>query len=169
MEATLNSLKYFSNLGFGGSNIGDRAASIIRDSIKRNYTKISNDPDSTLPFFYSYKYLLEGNALINALHSAHAAVNKDNFGKSLDNKGGGSIICGALSENILTLVSCGNCQAYLYRKGHLSQEILADSLANLSRDRHDTFFQTSPMSAIGLFEDLHFQVREIKLPVGMRF
>lgn len=152
--------------GFGGSNIGDRAALMIRDSLKRNYTKIASDPEATLPFFYSYKYIIEGNALINALHTAHKNVTKDNETRSLDTRGGGSVICGALSENILTLISSGNCQAYLYRKGHLSIEMLADSMNSLSRDRSSNFFQTAPMSGIGLFEDLHFQVREIKLAQG---
>lgn len=43
--------------GFGGSNIGDKAASMVRDSLKRSFTKIASDPDSTLPFYFSHKYL----------------------------------------------------------------------------------------------------------------
>lgn len=152
--------------GFGGSNIGDRAAQIIRDSLKRSYTKISHDPDSTLPFFYSHKYLIEGNALINALHVAHQNVTKENLNKSMNQRGGGSVLSAALAENILTLVSTGNCGAYLYRKGHLSIELIPDSLKSLSRDRFTSYLHTSPLSGIGLFEDLHYQAKELKIADG---
>jgi serine/threonine protein phosphatase PrpC len=152
--------------GFGGSNIGDRAASMIRDQLKRSYTKIAIDPEATLPFFYSHKYLIEGNALINALHTAHQNLSRDNEDKSMDKRGGGSVIAGALAENVLTLVSTGNCVAYLYRKGHLSLEVLSDSLANLSRDSFQSYLHSVPMSGIGLFEDLHYSVRELKMAAG---
>jgi serine/threonine protein phosphatase PrpC len=152
--------------GFGVSNIGDKAAVMIRDTIKRSYTKISHDPDSTLPFFFSHKYLIEGNALINALHNAHQNVTRENESKSMNNRGGGSVISAAMAENVLTLVSTGNCGAYLYRKGHLSCEILPDSLRSLSRDRFSSFLHTVPMSGVGLFEDLHYQVKELKIAAG---
>lgn len=152
--------------GFGGSNIGDRVAMMVRDSLKRSYTKIAVDPEATLPFFYSHKYLIEGNALINAFHTAHQNVNRDNEEKSMDNRGGASVIAAALAENILTLVSIGNCVAYLYRKGHLSVEVLPDSLASLSRDTFQSHLHSVPMSGIGLFEDLHYSVRELKVTEG---
>lgn len=152
--------------GFGGSNIGDRAAGIIRDSLKKSYTKIAADPDSTLPFFFSQKYLIEGNALINAFHVAHQNVLRDNENKSMNNRGGASVIGAALAENILTVVSTGNCSAYLYRKGHLSNEVLPDSLGSVSRDRFSSYLHTAPTSGIGLFEDLHYQVRELKISAG---
>ncbi|MGZ3787113.1 MAG: PP2C family protein-serine/threonine phosphatase [Bacteriovorax sp.] len=152
--------------GFGGSNIGDRAASMVRDTLKRSYTKIANDPDSTLPFFFSHKYLIEGNALINALHLAHQNVSRENENKSMNNRGGASVIGGALAENVLTLVSTGNCSAYLFRKGTLSIEVLPDSLIDVSRDRFASFLHTAPMSGIGLFEDLHYQVKELKISAG---
>lgn len=152
--------------GFGGSNIGDRAAMMIRDTLKRSYTKIAVDPEATLPFFYSNKYLIEGNALINAFQTAHQNVNRDNEKKNLDNRGGGSAIAAAVAENILTLVSTGNCVAYLYRKGHLSIEVLPDSLAGLSRDSYQSYLHSVPMSGIGLFEDLHYNVRELKVTEG---
>lgn len=152
--------------GFGGSNIGDRVAMMVRDSLKRSYTKIAVDPEATLPFFYSHKYLIEGNALINAFHTAHQNVNRDNEEKSMDNRGGASVIAAALAENILTLVSTGNCVAYLYRKGHLSVEVLPDSLASLSRDTFQSHLHSVPMSGIGLFEDLHYSVRELKVTEG---
>lgn len=152
--------------GFGGSSVGDRAAMMIRDNLKRSYTKISIDPDATLPFFYSHKYLIEGNALINAFYNAHQSITRDNEKKNLDNRGGGSVIATAISENILTMVSTGNCVAYLYRKGNLQLEVLPDSLASLSRDSFGSHLHSVPMSGIGLFEDLHYSVRELKVAEG---
>jgi serine/threonine protein phosphatase PrpC len=152
--------------GFGGSGIGDRASKIIRDSLKRSYAKVSSDPDSTLPFFFSHKYLIEGNALINALHLAHQNVSRDNSSKSMNNRGGASVLAAAMSENLVSLISTGNCGAYLYRKGNLSCEILPDSLQSLSRDHFSTYLHTAPMSGVGLFEDLHFQMKELKISPG---
>ncbi|MDO9181113.1 MAG: SpoIIE family protein phosphatase [Bacteriovorax sp.] len=152
--------------GFGGSNIGDKAAKMIRDNLKRSYTKIANDIDATLPFFFSHKYLIEGNALINALHVAHQVISKENETKAMNSRGGASVLCAAMAENILTLVSTGNCSAYLYREGHFSCEILPDSLMSLSRDRYSSFHHAIPMSGVGLFEDLHYQVKELKIKSG---
>ncbi len=152
--------------GFGGSNIGDRAAAMVRDTLKRSYTKIAVDPEATLPFFYSHKYLIEGNALINAFHTAHQNINRDNEKKNMDERGGASVLAAALSENILTMVSTGNCVAYLYRKGHLSVEVIPDSLANVSRDTFQSYLHSVPMSGIGLFEDIHYNVRELKVTEG---
>jgi serine/threonine protein phosphatase PrpC len=152
--------------GFGGSNIGDKSAALIRDSLKHSYSKIASDPDSTLPFFFSHKYLIEGNALINAFHTAHQRMTKENEGKNMFSRGGGSVIGAALAENILTLVSTGNCSAYLYRKGRFSIEMLPDSLKSVSRDRFNSYLHSAPMSGVGLFEDLHYQVKELKISVG---
>jgi len=163
VEADLTNNLFLIIDGFGGSNIGDRAAAMICDNIKRSYTKISIDPDSTLPFFYSHKYLIEGNALINAFLSAHQVMNRDNEKKSLDQRGGASVIAAAIAENIVTLVSTGNSIAYLYRKGTLTQELLPDSLLSVCRDNFEGHHQSMPMSGIGLFEDLHYSVRELKL------
>lgn len=152
--------------GFGGSNIGDRAAAMICETIKRSFTKISIDPDATLPFYFSQKYLIEGNALINAFLNAHQAMNRDNEDKNLDQRGGGSVVAASVAENVVTLVSTGNSIAYLYRKGKLTQELLPDSLLSLSRDNFGSYRQSMPMSGIGLFEDLHYTVRELKLSNG---
>ena len=53
--------------GFGGSGVGDKVVREIKDNIKRFYTQIASDINATMPFFYSPKYLIEGNALINSL------------------------------------------------------------------------------------------------------
>jgi serine/threonine protein phosphatase PrpC len=140
--------------GFGGSNIGDRAALSAKDHIKKFFGKISKDPESTLPFFYSHKYLLETNALINAFRGAHEQVSKENLSRSLNNRGGASVLALALAGNMVSIVATGNCQAVLFRKENLITQMIPDSYAN------------APMSGIGLFEDFHYQVSEFKILPG---
>lgn len=152
--------------GFGGSGIGDRTVGIIKESIKNIFIRIGGDPDSTFPFFYSPKYLIEGNALINAMNYAHSVILKENTDKEMSMRGGASGIGAALAENIMTFVSTGNCVVYLYRKGILEPIILPDSLSSLSRDNYESYFQTSPMSGFGLFEDFHVQIRELRVHEG---
>ncbi len=152
--------------GFGGAGIGDRAVGIIKESVKNIYTRIGTDPDATFPFFYSPKYLIEGNALINAMNYAHSVILKENANKEMSERGGASGIGAALSENIITFASVGNCVAYLYRKGILEPIVLPDSLSSLSRDNYESYFQTAPMSGFGLFEDFHLQVRELRIHPG---
>jgi serine/threonine protein phosphatase PrpC len=152
--------------GFGGSNIGDNTALLAKEIIKRSYTKIASDPDSTLPFFYTHKYLIEGNALINSLQAAHQAILRENDSKSLSQKGGASVLVGAMAENVMTFASTGNCNLFLYRQGHLKQIIIPDTIETLSRNRSSNYFLTMPMSGLGLFEDLHYQIKEVKITEG---
>lgn len=149
--------------GFGGSNAGDKAVELLKNNIKDFYTKLSDDPDSTLPFFYSYKYLLEGNALINAIQNAHKVLLKDNASKDLSKRGGAAAICSSLSENIMTLVSVGNCASYLFRNGTLSPITHPDTMGQLSKDNFNFHLLSCPMSGFGLFEDLHTEVREVRV------
>ena len=37
--------------GFGGSSVGDKAVQFVKDTVKKFYTKVGGDPDSTLPFY----------------------------------------------------------------------------------------------------------------------
>ena len=149
--------------GYGGSNIGDKAVASLKKDIKTFYTKFGADPNATMPFFYSPKYNLEGNALINALHNAHKSLKDENIKKEYVQRGGSSIIAGGLSDQLLTLVSIGNCASFLYRKNHLEIITIPDSLATLTQEKFRAYLQTAPLSGLGLFEDLHMEVKELKL------
>lgn len=149
--------------GLGGSGIGDKGVDLIKESMQTFYTKTSTDPDSTLPFFYSPRYLLEGNALINAMHYSHALLKKENEKKELSFRGAASGIGMSLGRNVLTFSSVGNCAAYLYRKGILEQLIRSDSFFALASDASPSPFQNLPMSAFGLFDDLHLNNSELRV------
>ncbi|MFI5390421.1 MAG: PP2C family protein-serine/threonine phosphatase [Bacteriovoracales bacterium] len=152
--------------GYGGSGIGDKSCQSLKRDLKAFYTKFAEDPDSTMPFFFSPKYNLEGNALINSLHSAHKSLKDENLKKEYALRGGASIIAGALSEQLLTMVSIGNCLSLLYRKNHLEIITKPDSLATLTQDKFKAHLQTTPLSGLGLFEDLYMNIKELKILEG---
>lgn len=147
--------------GFGGSGIGDVVAKETIENVSKFYTKIGGDEDSTFPFSFSHKYLIEGNALINALQYTNKQICEKNISKAMNDRGGASGIFVAQSDRVLNIVSVGNCQAHLYRMGRLIPLVLPDSLELLGRDLSKREFYTSPLSGLGLFEDLHLQCKEI--------
>ncbi|MBT7608750.1 MAG: SpoIIE family protein phosphatase [Bacteriovoracaceae bacterium] len=149
--------------GFGGSNVGDETVKVAKETIKKFYTKIGGDPDSTLPFYYSHKYLLEGNALINSMHYAHATIKDMNLDKEMNQRGGASVIGASVADNIMTLVSTGNCLCYLSRRGNLSLVSRPDGQLYLGHDDYEAHFHCAPTSGLGLFEDLHLKVDEIRI------
>lgn len=152
--------------GFGGAGIGDKATKESKETIKTFYTRISSDPDSTLPFFYSYKYLIEGNALINAFHCSHSKILKTNSSLEMSERGGCSVLGVAQSENVLSFVSTGNCVAYLLRNGSIATVCVPDILGSMQEIETSNTFQSFPLSGIGLFPDLYLTTKEVKVQNG---
>lgn len=149
--------------GFGGVGIGDVTVNNLKENMKKFYTQVAADPDSTLPFFFSPKYLIEGNALINAMLFTHNTLMQDNLKKEISERGGASGIFAAKADSVLTLASVGNCSAYLYRKGVFKKIFIEDNFKLLSNDDYDSHLKTMPMSGFGLFPDLYYQVKEVRL------
>ncbi|MBF0298782.1 MAG: SpoIIE family protein phosphatase [Oligoflexia bacterium] len=152
--------------GFGGPGIGDKCVSTLKDNIRNFYSKVVEDPESTMPFYYSFKYLLEGNALINAMHFTQKLLNKENKKVDISLRAGASSLVCALSDDIMTLASVGNCLCYLYRNGELLKAANEDTLNIYPLNNENSYLKTTPLSAFGLFEDLHLQSREIKIEEG---
>ena len=158
----LNGL-YFVLDGYGGSGIGDQAVSFLSQKIKSFYTRINSDPDSTLPFYFSHKYSLESNALINAAHFAHRSLVEMQKERPMDTRGGSSALLAATSENMISFVSTGNCRGYLFRKNSLKKILEEDSHRNLYKEDHASQFLSAPLSGLGLFEDLHVVATEVRI------
>lgn len=152
--------------GFGGSGVGDKAVDLVKETILKFYTKIGGDPDSTLPFYYSHKYLLEGNALINSMYYAHEVLKKQNMERSMNERGGVASVCCSLAENVLTIASTGNCLALLYRMGKITPLLTPDNHEFYVKDFYHRHFYTAPVSGFGLFDELHLEVREAKAQKG---
>jgi serine/threonine protein phosphatase PrpC len=152
--------------GFGGSGIGDKTVNLVKETVSTFYTKVGCDEDATMPLYYSHKYLLEGNTLINAMKFAHRKVLESNHKKEMSEKGGASGVFVSLADNIVTCASVGNCLALLGRKGKLSTIVSPDNFEFLSNDSYEREFSTAPLSAFGLFEDLHIELREVRVSQG---
>ncbi len=154
--------------GFGGASVGDRAVSLVNDTIKKFYTRVGGDPDSTLPFFYSPRYLIEGNALINAMEYAHYLLKQDNKDKDMNSRGGTAGLAIAQAENILTFASTGNCLALLYSRGDLQIVCEPENFEFISGDHFEKQFTTASATAFGLFDDLHLNIKEVRINKGDR-
>ncbi|MCF8059150.1 MAG: SpoIIE family protein phosphatase [Bacteriovoracaceae bacterium] len=154
--------------GFGGASVGDRAVNLVNDTIKKFYTRIGGDPDSTLPFYYSPRYLIEGNALVNAMEYAHYLLKQDNKDKDMNSRGGVAGLAVAQAENILTFASTGNCLALLYSRGDLQIICEPESFQLISGDHYEMQYTTAPATAFGLFDDLHLNIKEVRINKGDR-
>jgi serine/threonine protein phosphatase PrpC len=154
--------------GFGGSGIGDRAVDKLKQEIRTFYTQISNDPNATMPLYYNPKNLLEGNALINSMMSAHDNLFRSNQEKPLNQRAGASAVVAAKVDGLFLLVGIGNCSAYHYRRGRLSKIVQEESFRFHSKDLFEYKFKSFPLNAIGMYPELGAQVREVRLAEGDR-
>jgi serine/threonine protein phosphatase PrpC len=152
--------------GFGGSGFGDRAVDRLKQEIKTFYTQISDDPNATMPLFYSPRNLLQGNAILNSMMNAHHNLLKANAEKAINQRAGASVLVAVKAESLLVLLGVGNCCAYHFRQGKLSKVITEDTLQYLSKDQFNFRFRTSPMSAVGMYPELGHQMREVRLAEG---
>lgn len=149
--------------GFGGSGIGDRAVEKLKQEIRHFYSQISDDPNATMPLYYNPRNLLEGNAVLNALLNAHQNLLKANASIPINQRAGASALIAVRAESLLVLVGVGSCSAWHFRHGKLSKVVMEDTLQFLSKDQFNTRFRTSPMTAIGMYPDLGFQLKEVRL------
>lgn len=149
--------------GFGGGIAGEKAARMSLELMKKFYINFNGDRDKTMPFFYSYKFLLEGNALLNALHSAHRLLFEKNELLPFQNRGGSAVVALALSETMASFISTGNCAIYVYREGQLRALILPDNFEMQVAGGMTHAMNLLPASGVGLFEDLYWQVKEVKI------
>lgn len=149
---------------FGGAGQGDTCAEHIVRHVREMYSRISSDPDSTLPFFYAPQYLLEGNALINAALSTHQLICQENAGKEMSKRAGASGVFLSFSENIVNILSVGCCQAYHYSLGKIQKVYQEDSLNFVNPTAKENI--KVPLNAFGLYDYLHFIFREAKVLSG---
>jgi serine/threonine protein phosphatase PrpC len=160
---------YFLMDGFGGSGVGDKCVEEIKQNMRGFYNKIAQDPDSTLPFFFSPKFLIEGNALINAMIFTHKKIFEQNMKVDMSKRAGSSGIFAIKHESIFTFASVGNCMGYLLRSGSIQKIFIPDDFNLLSSDQFEKHYRTMPLSAFGLFSDLYYQVKEVRVEKGDAF
>lgn len=149
--------------GYGGNGVGDKCVENLQLKIRKFYQNFIVDRNSTLPFFYSPKYMMEGNALINAALFSHSELYKDNLQKEVSARAGASSIIAAKCESVVSILSTGNCRAYLLRKGKITSIFTEDSFKFLTHDKYESHLKNAPLSGFGLFPDLHYQLREVRV------
>lgn len=149
--------------GYGGSGIGDKVVDQLKKDVKNFYFNFVKDKNSTLPFYYSSKYLPEGNALINAAMFSHEKLYKENMNRDFSKRGGASGILMAKNESLLTLLFVGNCRGYLLRRGKLISLCREDSHRFISKDTFNSYLKNMPLSGFGLFPDIHYQLKEVRI------
>ena len=155
--------------GFGGSGIGDTLVKELCEETKKFFLKVGGDKDATMPFYYSNRYTLEGNAILNAVHLVHRNLFKKNQKLDFNKRGAASAIIATISEGLLFFAGIGNCSCFLIRQGNMNKIIEEDTLKFFSLSEFSSEYKTAPMNAIGLFEDLQVQTREIKINEGDTF
>ncbi len=154
---------------FGGSGIAEVALKKTLDAIRDNYQKLTADRDKTLPFFYSHMYLMETNSLINSVLIAHKKLLKANAEKKLEARAGISLTCIIVFEDNMTIMQVGNCSSYVYRENSLSKIFEEDSLFLQGGREKTTGLKSVPSSALGLYPDLYYQIRELKMKKDDRY
>ncbi len=155
--------------GFGGSGIGDVATLDTKNLIKKHFTKISHDEDATMPFYFSAKYLLETNALINAFFQCHHFLLKTNEKRKIEYRAGVSLLSFAMTDDMGVFVGCGNTEALLIREHKVATLISPDNFEYSSGlPRKDRVYSTLSNNALGLFEDFTYKVLEYRPKIGDR-
>ena len=154
--------------GFGGSGIGDECVQIVETTLRENYGMLTSDPDATLPIFYSEKYSIESNALINTMLLAHEKVITRNNPVEISQRGGTSTISAVFADGVVQLFGTGNCIAIKASKENISPVMLPDSRYEFSFFNKELTHSQFPMSAIGLFSLLHYQIREVPVVASDR-
>lgn len=142
---------------YGGVGVGDTLSNVLVEKIKKYFKNFVSDRNSTLPLFYSARYLLEANCLINAVLKVHKEVYAENLTKDFGKRAGASVSVIIQNDSVLNIFSTGNCRNYLVRNGQIGQIGDDDSFSFLSED------SSIPLSGIGLYENLEFKIKEVRL------
>jgi PPM family protein phosphatase len=155
--------------GFGGTGIGDRAVGKLKEDLKVFLSQLADDQDATMPLYWSPRWLLEGNALVNAMLNAHQVLFKENSKKGLNQRAGASAACAIKADDILVLSQVGGCQAFLARHGHVEPLFLPDTHQQLSVDPHGPSALKAPAGGFGFFPELTWSMREVRIQDGDQF
>lgn len=149
--------------GFGGGTVGTEGVKIFKDKVSSFFTKVSSDPDATMPHFYNPNYLLETNAIVNAIELGHRKLIDINKTRSMSERAGLSCLCAILSENIASIVSVGNCLSLLYRMGKVSLISAPDIIVPVGFLENNLNNKTFPLTSVGMYQNLMPKIWEVGL------
>jgi len=154
--------------GFGGSGPGAVASQTACEAVLGFLEKEAGDLEATLPFVLKTYFSLAGNVLFNALVHASRKVSALNKNKSLNERGGASVLAGFLDEDVLALANVGTCSAWLVRGGRSTELVTPRSYSRLidpvSVDPHPD--RSAPLMAMGVSEDIEPEIFECRVCPG---
>lgn len=154
--------------GFGGAGVGSQASQLACESVLGFLEKEAGDVEATLPFVLRSYFSLAGNVLFNALIHANRKISMMNRGKSMNEKGGASVLAAFLDEDLFALGTVGACTAWLFRDGKMTELVTPRTYARLC----DPFSTdpdprtNSPLMAMGISEDLEPEILEFRVRAG---
>ncbi len=150
--------------GFGGITPGAQASKTACESVLTYLQKEAGDLEATMPFVLRSYFSLAGNVLFNSLIHANRKVMDLNKKKNIYERGGASVIAGFIDENRIALANVGSCSAWLVRNQKLISVVTPRTYEKL----YDPFTAQSrtPLTALGMYEDLEPEVVEIRLEEG---
>lgn len=150
---------------FGGGGAGDVLAKKVTSSLIEEYGALSDDRDSTMPFFYDQNLLIESNMLLNALYSINKKIIQENEKVDVNRRAGCSLGAMCVSDSILNVITVGNIRTYLLRD---------EMFYTLGQERSSSFISghenpslvSIPLSCVGMYPSLQFHVYESRIMKG---
>ena len=152
--------------GFGGPGAGPEAARLACESVQSFLEKEAGDLEATLPFVLKSYYSLAGNVLFNSILHANQRLVRLNRGKSVNERGGASLLAGYLDGSLLALANVGACSGWLFRDGGLTELVRPRTYSRLSDPWAEDTQRDTPLMAVGMVADLEPEIIEVQTRGG---
>lgn len=162
--------------GMGGHQSGEVASRLAVETLRDFIGRAHGDRDLTWPFGITGERSFEANCLSTGIRLANRSVYRRAADREELTGMGTTLVAVLARDGRLTYAGVGDSRAYLFRDNRLQQitrddswieAAIAQQLIDVSeRDVHP--FRHVLTKAIGLQEDVEFEVREERLRAGDR-
>jgi len=162
--------------GMGGHQSGEVASRLAVETLQDFIGRAHGDRDLTWPFGITGERSFEANCLSTGIRLANRSVYRKAADREELTGMGTTLVAVLLRDGRLTYAGVGDSRVYLFREDRLRQitrddswieAAIAQQLIDVSeRDVHP--FRHVLTKAIGLQEDVEFEVREERLRAGDR-
>ncbi len=151
--------------GFGGVAIGDETAKNCLKNVEEFVENGLGDSEVTLPFVYRSYYTTSANLIFNAFLYANKKLFDENKNKSINSRGGASVLFAFIQDKTLTIANVGSCSAILIRSGHVEEIIKPRSYNSLRKENWNPNW-AFPLMAMGLTQDIEPEITEVRIESG---
>ncbi|HEV8674082.1 MAG TPA: PP2C family serine/threonine-protein phosphatase [Methylomirabilota bacterium] len=162
--------------GMGGHQSGEVASQLAVEKIRDFVARAHQDRDLTWPFGIDAARSFEANCLSTGIKLANQAVLGAAAGRAELTGMGTTVVAVLAREGHLHYAGVGDSRAYLLRGGQLHQLTRDDSWLEAAvaqqlieaRDLHEHPFRHVLTKAVGLQEELDFEIGDLPLEAGDR-